>query len=232
MTDPSRFTSSEGTMPMRLLPILLLFALVFSGSVSWAAAPGPYLEVEGYGTWLADSKNDTDTGSFNIEYDGAETGWGVALGYDLVDAYPQIGQGRLELEAASRKNSLKKLDFAEGDLPATGDVTVKSLMVNTIAEYHNGTIWVPYLAIGLGYAEVSIDRIRTTGTDFISSSSDGVFAYQVGAGLGIAAGDHVTFDVGYRYFATLDPELELADGSKFTTQIGSHNVLLGMRFKY
>ncbi|MEJ2690101.1 MAG: outer membrane beta-barrel protein [Deltaproteobacteria bacterium] len=218
-------------MSTRLLSILLLLTLTLFASVSWAATPGPYLEIEGYGTWLNDSKNQTDSGTFNADYDGGP-GWGVAVGYDLVDAYPGIGSGRLELEAASRRCTVQNLAFAEGKLPATGTVKVKSLMANTIVEYHHYTIWVPYLALGAGYAEVSVSRVSTVGTPFIASCSSRVFAYQVGTGLGIEINDHLSADIGYRYFATQNPTLELADGSKFKSEFGSHNILLGLRFKY
>jgi opacity protein-like surface antigen len=231
MTSMAIFMTSEGTMPKPLLLILLLLGLTLSASPVQAATSGPYLEVEGYGTWLNDSKNQTDAGTFNSEYDGG-AGGGLALGYDFAGAYPEIGRGRVELEAAYRRNSVKNLEFAEGTLSASGDVTVKSLMVNTIVEYKDEKVWIPYLLLGLGYADVSISKVRTEGTNFISSSSDGVFAYQVGAGLGVGLGDHFTLDIGYRYFGTLDPSLELADGSSFDSEIGSHNLVLGLRFKY
>lgn len=225
------FIPSEGTMPKRLLLIFLLLGLTFFASASWAATSGPYLEVEGYGTWLSDSKNQTDTGTFNTEY-GGETGWGLALGYDFANDYPAIGRGRVELEAASRRNSVKKLAFTEGNLSATGDFRVKSLMVNFIVEHHDESIKVPYLVFGAGYAQVSISRVFPANTLFIASSSADVFAYQLGAGLGLAFGDHLTLDVGYRYFATLKPKLELASGSSFKTEIASHNLLVGLRLKY
>lgn len=218
-------------MPLPLLLIVLLLGLTVPAVPAQAAAPGPYLEAEGYGAWLTDSKNRTDGGTFNAEYDGG-IGWGLALGYDFAGAFPRIGHGRVELEAASRRNSLKKLEFSEGALSASGDVTVKSLMVNTIVEYKDEKVWIPYLLLGVGYADVSISRVRTAGTDFVSSSSDGVFAYQVGTGLGIGFGDHFTVDIGYRYFGTPRPKLELADGSTFDSEVGSHNLVLGLRFKY
>lgn len=219
-------------MPKCLLILLLFLGLTLAASPLRAAEPGPYLELEGFGSWLSGSKNLTNAGSFNAEYDGASTGGGVALGYDFAEAYPNIGRGRLELEAASRKNAVKKLAFAEGKLPANGDVTVKSLMVNTIGEYYNGTRWLPYLALGAGYAKVSITQVSTAGTAFIASSSDGVFAYQFGTGLGVELGDHLILDLGYRYFATLRPNLKLTDGSTFKGEVASHNLLLGLRFKY
>jgi opacity protein-like surface antigen len=151
----------------------------------------------------------------------------------LLDSHPAIGRGRVELEAARRQSSVDKLEFVEGTLPASGDLTVNSLMVNTIADYrdHNSRL-VPYLCIGGGYAEVSVDQVRPLGTPFIASGSDGVWAYQLGAGLGIELSDHFAFDIGYRYFGTQKPKFTLADGSSFTSEIVSHNLRLGLRYKF
>ena len=186
---------------------------------------------EGDGTWLWEIHNQRKAGSFNASSQ-ENPGWGVALGYDLAEAYPTIGPGRRELEAPSRRVPVKNLGFAEATLPASGNVTIKSLMVNTIGEYHNETIWVPYVILGAGYADVSVSQVNAEGAAFIASSSSGVFAYQVGAGLGLELSGHLTLDIGYRYFATLEPELKLADGSKFKSEIASHNLLVGLRLKY
>jgi len=154
------------------------------------------------------------------------------VGYDLLDAHPSLGRGRVELEVASRRSPMDKLEFVEGSLPVSGDLTVNSLMVNTIADYHDNSRLVPYLSIGGGYAEVSIDQVSPLGTPFIASGSDGVLAYQLGAGLGIELGEHLTVDLGYRYFATEKPDFQLADGSKFTSEIVSHNLMVGVRYKF
>ena len=231
MTGAQHFISSGEAMPIRLLLTLFLLGLTFSASVVHAATPGPYLELEGYGSWLADSRNQSAAGSFNADYQGG-TGWGLALGYDFAQAYPGIGRGRFELEGARRRISLNKLSFVEGKLPVTGKVTVTSVLVNTIGEYRNETRWVPYVTLGVGYAHVAVSQVRVAGTAFIASSSASVFAYQAGTGLGIELGDHLTLDVGYRYFATLKPKLRLTDGSRFKSEVDSHNLLLGVRLKY
>jgi opacity protein-like surface antigen len=231
MTGKPRILPSEGSMPTRLLLPLVLLALILSTAPARAAGPGPYLEAEGIGSWLNDSRNRTAEGTFNAEFQ-RERGWGLALGYDLAGAYPEIGSGRLELEAARRRPALKKLDFAEGKLPATGKVAIRSLMCNTIAEYHDPSPWVPYVALGVGYAEVAVSQVSAVGTPFIAASKDRVLAWQAGGGMGIELGDHLTLDVGYRYFATLQPQLQLADGSTFKMEVGSHNLLLGVRLKY
>lgn len=218
-------------MTKRLLPIIVSLCLLLPALPALATGSGPYLEVQGFATWINESKNQTDQGDFSLKFDSG-TGYAAALGYDLGEAYPEIGTGRLELEVASRKGSLQNAKFADATVPASGDLKVTSYMVNTIAEYHELSIWVPYFLVGAGYAEVSFDGADIYGMPLDSGSSDKVFAYQAGGGLGMEIGDHVTLDLGYRYFATLDPELKQADGSKIKSEFGSHNVLLGLRFKY
>jgi opacity protein-like surface antigen len=66
----------------------------------------------------------------------------------------------------------------------------------------------------------------------LADDKDGVFAYQAGLGLGLKASDHVIFDLGYRYFGTLDPEFERTDGSVLKSDISSHSLLLGLRLQF
>jgi opacity protein-like surface antigen len=223
---------NEVTMPTRLLSILILLGLTFSASAAWALTPGPYLELKGYGNWLEDSNSPTETGNFYTSYDGG-IGGGLALGYDLLDAHPALGRGRVELEVAGRRSPVDQLEFREGSLPADGDLTVNSLIFNTFYDFHDDkTSLVPYLSIGGGYAEVSIDQVSTMGAPFIVSGSDGVLVGQIGVGLGITLNDHLTGDIGYRFFTTEKPHFTLADGSDFSSEILSHNLMLGLRFKF
>ena len=231
MSAQTPLLSHERTRPYWLLAILILLGLSISAAAARAASPGPYLTVEGYGTWLRDSVNQTEEGDFNTTYK-AGFGGGLALGYDLLDAHPALGRGRVEVEVASRRGSVDQLEFVEGSLPASGELTMNSLLVNTIADYHKNSRLVPYLSLGGGYAEVSIDQVSPQGVPFISSGSDKVWAYQLGAGLGIMLGDHLAVDLGYRYFGTEKPKFRLADGSNFTCKIVSHNLLVGLRFRF
>lgn len=233
MSDRSRIIPNEVTMLTRQLSILLLLGLTFSASGAWAKKPGPYLELAGYNTWMETSNNETTKGTVNTTYDaGGGIGGALALGYDLVDAYPALGRGRVEVELASRKGTVDELKFVDGTIPASGNLKINSVMIQTIAEHHDKSRLVPYLSLGVGYAEVSLDQISPVGIPFIAASSDRVFACQFGAGFGVELGDHLTIDIGYRFFATQKPEFQLTDGSTFKSEIASHNLLLGLRFKY
>ncbi len=59
------------------------------------------------------------------------------------------------------------------------------------------------------------------------NDDDTVFAYQVGAGVGYAVTEKVSFDVKYRYFATSDPEFDTTKA-----EYSSHNVYAGIRVTF
>ena len=54
--------------------------------------------------------------------------------------------------------------------------------------------------------------------------SETTFAYQAGIGLGIPVADNIMLDARYRYFATTDFTMLVAN-----TNVESHNALLGLR---
>ena len=63
----------------------------------------------------------------------------------------------------------------------------------------------------------------------VKGTSNGVFAWQVGAGVGVKASDAVTIDLAYRYFAALDAEGFAADRK---VNVSSSNFLLGARYSF
>ncbi|WP_429886516.1 outer membrane protein [Geoalkalibacter halelectricus] len=216
-------------MPARVLRLTLLL-LVLTAVPLHAAEEGFYLSAWGGGTLLDEAKVRGQQGSFNVDFDGG-TAFGAALGYDFADRYPQIGQGRMELEWSYRSNSLKDARFTDSRLVADGDITVWSLMVNSFAEIHGTRPWLPYIGLGGGYARLSVDNARLAG-DPLGDDSDDVFAYQFGGGLGYQINNQLTLDLGYRYFATLDATLRLADQSSVDWNYRAHTLLLGLRLTF
>ena len=90
-------------------------------------------------------------------------------------------------------------------------------MVNGFYDVENKTPFTPYIGGGIGFANVDLD-----------SEDDRVFAYQLGIGVGYAIDEVITLDLGYRYFATSDPEF--LGGIK--AEYSSHNLLVGIRVTY
>ena len=80
-------------------------------------------------------------------------------------------------------------------------------------------MFTPYLGGGLGWANVEFDDG--------AKDDDNVFAYQVGGGLALEMMPLVTFDLGYRYFGTADPNIFGAD-----VDYDSHNIMAGVRIGF
>ncbi len=109
----------------------------------------------------------------------------------------------------------------------SGDVSNLAFLFNGYFDIKNPSIVTPYLSGGIGVARVDLSKITVTGIgDYTTKSyDDTVFAYQVGAGVGIALTEKVTLDLKYRYFGTSDPKI---DDTNVTNS--SHNILLGLRY--
>lgn len=185
-------------------------ALVFFASAPIAqAAANPYVSASAGVAFLSDSDADTPIGTIKdaIEYN---TGFAVngAVGLDG-------GMYRLEAAIGYQTNDV---DAAWGDPDADGDLSILSFMANGYIDFGMSVSPLePYVMAGLGYASVEA-------SDDGDSESDGVFAYQFGAGVGIDATPNVKLDIGYRYFATSDVSFGGPDFS-----IASNNIMAGVR---
>jgi opacity protein-like surface antigen len=216
-----------------LLCLATVVMVGLSASVSLAAA-GPYLTLQGGATWLEDADIDFDgvpSSDFSLEAE-FDTGFnaGVAAGYDY-------GPARLEAEIAYRQNDVDKFkgqfqgEGFEGS--ADEDVSATSLMVNAYWDIPTGSPITPYIGGGVGFANVSFNEVEVEGVEIVDDD-DNVFAYQLAAGVAFEINPNLALDLGYRFFATEDPELEADLGAgfeaDFETEYESHNVSLGLRF--
>ncbi len=166
-----------------------------------------------------------------------ETGFGAsgALGYDF-------GAVRVEGEVAWRRVDIETIEVrdATGSLRAIHDVTgviepelptrtaVLSGMVNGWLDLDLALPVQPFIGGGAGVARVSSDN-----------SSDTVFAWQVGAGIGYPLGPTVTLQAGYRYFRTAEGQFKgdtTQDGLRFRTSgktdIDAHLFDIGVRVRF
>lgn len=191
----------------------------------------PYFSLIG-GLDLPDEMALTDSsGDYLIELDPGFFAGG-ALGYDLGDDFPQIGKGRIELEFGFRYNELVEAEFATGTVFSEGDLSTLSIMLNTIGEYPDyNPNYVPYVGLGAGMAMITMNETTAAGSPMIDDDSI-EFAYQVLAGLSFPYNDMLTFDLGYRYFATLDPEFTDARNRKVETETAHHNFEIALRLSF
>ena len=136
-----------------------------------------------------------------------------------------VGQGRMEIEVAYRTNDIDSFSVIGVSVPGGGDVTALSGLLNAFYDIKTDSAITPYLGGGIGVANVEIDNLSILGIPFPGSEDDTVFAYQLGGGIGYAINDTMTVDLGYRYFATADP-----DFNGLEAEYGSHNITIGIRF--
>ncbi len=178
-----------------------------------AASAAPYLGLGGMGVFLNDS--DVAYSSTKISFD---TGWGgiFTVGYE--------GKFfRIEGEIAYRRSEIDEGEV-EGFggrrfiVPIGGDVQVRSGMINTYIQAGSDGAR-PFIGAGVGGARIDVDSAD------LGDDQDRVFAYQGMIGVSIPA-DGAMFDLGYRYFATEDPEFD--DGLE--GEYKSHNIYAALRF--
>lgn len=92
----------------------------------------------------------------------------------------------------------------------------------------------PYIGGGAGLGRLDVDFSTTTGAFTIDDSGWG-FAYQVGAGVAFDLTSNMAIDIGYRYRAINNVEIELnvtGTGSEMKTDYSSHNILAGLRWGF
>lgn len=84
--------------------------------------------------------------------------------------------------------------------------------------------WRPYLGAGIG-----LQRSEISGD---TEADDSGFAYQLGAGLGVALSGQLRLSLDYRYAVADDPEYETANGGTLATEYEAHNVGLSLRYTF
>lgn len=218
------------------------------------AAPGfvvaggvlPYGLISGYGVYLEDadgqaSDNLGNSTSFTTE---SNLGWGVSgaagLGFDT--GQQVCNTTGVELEGGYRSNGLDEIDVDTitlagigsfgpvGTADLDGDVSALSVMANARCEtpMFSGKF---YVMGGGGGANVSVDDLSIGGTPVaMDDDDDWVGAYQVGAGWAQPINQNADLIIGYRYFATGDPEFTEGTGASVDTEYATHNLEVGIKF--
>ena len=181
---------------------------------------GFYLGVTGGLNILNDSSLDQGAPvTLDIEYSSG-LAFSGGLGYDF-------GMVRLDAEFTYRDNDIDLIG-----LPAEGSTSTLSYMLNGYFDIPTTMAIKPYLGGGIGFATVSINDANVPGVTPVADDSASVLAYQFSAGIGYDVSHSVTLSLGYRFFATEDPEMNDAFGAPFTTQNQSHEFNIGIRFLF
>jgi opacity protein-like surface antigen len=163
--------------------------------------------------------------SLGIEYDSGYL-VGGSLGYDF-------GEFRLDAEVAYKTNDASDIiTTPSGGFTADGSTSVLSYMINGYFDIPINRSLKPYLGAGIGYATVTLDVGIPGVFPTLADDSDSVLAYQFSAGVGYEISRTTTLNLGYRYFATEDPEMINFGGLPFTTEYQTHEFVVGVRFLF
>jgi len=219
---------------MKKLAMALLVAGVCAAPSLAQAEMTPYVRVAGGLGMANDSKE---------EYGGDLTGEAeFDSGLVLEGAFGvKIDMFRVEAAVGYQSNDVDKFKDADGTVQDMDDMdgysetgSIKSYMINGYADFDMDGIS-PYVMAGMGIANVGgkVTYEDGDGDYFKATFGDqGVFAWQVGAGVGVKATDNITVDLGYRYFATSDITYERVDGKDLTFDCATSNIMLGMRYAF
>lgn len=223
------------------LGIVVVAAVAAAAPAARAAEGDWYASVYGGGMYLEDAHNRGNGNPLNFD-SSAKIGQAYRAAVGVYRA-PQV---RVEGEIGYRRASLDKLSFtndgglgaaagmaplAAGSASASGHVTAISAMLNAYYDYDTGSAWRPYIDAGIGAARLSMKNVAASGVPVVNAF-DTVFAYQLGLGIGYEVTKSLTLALDYRYFTTLDPTFKDAAGTSFNSEFTSHNLSLGIRYRF
>lgn len=211
---------------MKKLSLALAAALSLFGMSAEAQQrtwPNWYVGIHARMAWVDDTA--VNVGGANVGDAEFDNGYGAGASF----GYMPGGEGfwnntRFELEYSHVRSDFDTIGGAAiGD-----DLNVDSYMANAFYDIPTGTAIVPYIGAGAGWASVDID-VPQIGLD----DDDTVFAYQFMGGLGYQPSTvpNTTLTIGYRYFATEDPEFSIG-ATRVDHEVSSHNLEVGARFAF
>ena len=208
---------------MQLRTLILALGLTLAANAA-TAAEGPYLTGRFGLSFQPDADLRQGGLSGELDYEsGAHLG--AALGYATASGL------RVEGELTARSHDLDHRDGPGGRVDARGDIGSVALMANLFYDIPTGGPLVPYIGGGIGIAGVAARDWVFNRTLVLDEEEDAVLAWQVGAGIGYRVNTGLVF-LGYRYFATQDPDLEDLDGDDFELDYRSHDISVGYRLEF
>lgn len=219
---------------------MVMVAAVAAAAPARAAEGDWYASVFGGAMFLEDAHNLGNSNPLDFT-SSTKSGYNYRAAVGVYRA-PQV---RVEGEIGYRRASLDKLSInndgglgaAAGSAPLTGSqnasghTTAISAMLNAYYDYDTGSAWRPYIDAGIGAARLTLKNVAASGVPVVNSF-DTVFAYQLGLGLGYEITKSLTLAVDYRYFTTLDPTFRDAAHNSFNSEFTSHNLSLGIRYRF
>jgi OmpA-OmpF porin, OOP family len=219
---------------------IMAAAIASAAPMARAAESDWYVSAFAGGMFLEGAHNRGNDNPLDFN-SSTKTGYNARL---AVGVY-RVPQVRVEGEIGYRRASLDKLSINNdaglgtaagmaplaGSASASGHTTAISAMLNAYYDYDTGSAWRPYIDAGIGAARLTLKDVSAAGVP-VANAFDTVFAYQLGLGIGYEVTKSLTLALDYRYFTTLDPTFKDAAGSSFNSEFTSHNLSLGVRYRF
>lgn len=165
---------------------------------------------------------DSDVGGVNAEIESELGGMGIIrFGYDYGNGW------RTEIEGGYRQNNVDEISNVNG----TGKTRNLDGMINVLYEFETGTMFRPYVGVGLGASNVRFDNISPVGGSRIDDE-DVVFAYQGIVGGNIEIDRALAVFVEYRFLGTDEPDFATDAGTEVEADNYNHSALVGLRYKW
>ena len=212
-----------------------LIAAMLTFAPLCVSAEGFYGALRGLSVHPSDAEGSYVDGPVRLNGEfGLERGFGVAaaIGYETDSGW------QLEAEVGHRGVGIDGVRIDSGasaffpgvdtvSVAADGDVRSKSLMLNAYYTFDAPSLR-PYLGAGLGLARHSAKLHGVEGFPLINvEKRDTARAYQLMAGIRHALTEDAELRIGYRLFATDDPEL-----GPVTANYLTHDIEIGVGFAF
>lgn len=208
--------------------IVSLAVALFAGVSGTALANGTYVPPPAPAAVAPQPPVIVETNDSTGPYIGAFVGAGLPTDLDFSDSKQELDGGvpfggvigynfdpvRVDVSVGYQQHG-----YASDD---NDDLGVLAVLGNLSYDFGELLGARPYLTAGAGFADLDTDTGAANRVD------DTVFAWQVGAGLGVNLTDEIVFDLGYRYLAPSG--LEDQDGND--VDWSASNILAGLRYQF
>lgn len=189
---------------------------------------GWYFSIFGGVQSLASAEADDGSPAFGQFFDfDADLGWvaGAAVGVQVTDFL----RGEVEFSTGGLGLTEVTIDDAATFDVEDGSASTTYLFGNLWFDLDTGSGFTPYIGGGIGAAYLTAEGDISLG-DPIDLEGWG-WAYQVGAGVQFDVADNIAVDLGYRYKAIVDADLE-GNGDDAVADVSSHVVQAGLKIGF
>ncbi len=211
-----------------LFRAIITLALTLSLAVPALASTGMYggiKFIDSYQTqWGGGSMSGTDSQN--------TVGLGFMAGYDFYATSDMPVRAEIEYSFRSNFKSEGNMNFGSVNVQNHLDYNLHTVLANVYYDFYNESAFTPYVGGGIGIAFLDGHaEVNHGGRQYSSEIDDTLFAWHVGAGVGVAINEYVTADLGYRYLGTSTAHGEIG-GNEVKTDISAHEFSVGVRFGF